>query len=194
VSDNGVTARHSSATSEHFTPLPIVVAARETLGAIDLDPFSCAEANETVHAAQFYVGAPDYDGFMSFWRGRVFCNPPGGKTDGQSNQKRAWFKLMREYESRRVDAAIFVCFSLELLQTTQVKSNGSLPLDFPICYPSRRIAYRQPGGKVGKSPPHSSCVILVPPEIDRGGAEHVKRFRKAFGVFGKVVVPSCGAW
>lgn len=194
--DNGMAARHSSETAEHYTPGPIVEAARATLGEIDFDPFSCTEANDTVRAVSF-ASLPLCDGYRGPWLGRIFCNPPGGKSDGQSNQKRAWQKLVRETDAGNVTAAVFMCFSLEMLQTTQVKAVGRLPLDFPICYPSRRIAYRKPGGATGKSPPHSSCVILVP--ISRYSTrpgdiiardDMICRFRAAFGVFGKVVVPT----
>lgn len=179
---NGVTARHSSETAEHYTPRHIVEAARSTLGGFDLDPFSCAKANETVRAVAF-IGLPG-DGFHLPWHGRVFVNPPGGRgPNNESQQKRAWFRLMRECEARRVSSAIFVCFSVEMLQTTQVKPGGALPLDFPICYPSRRIAYVKSDGMVGGSPPHSSCIICV------GGPAETVRFRHAFASIGRVVVP-----
>jgi hypothetical protein len=190
--DNGVAARHSSATAEHYTPAYIVEAARATLGAIDFDPFSCASANATVRAEQYTTASNGGDGFAVDWHGRVFVNPPGGKGDGnQSNQKRAWFKMMSEAEARRVEAGIFVCFSVELLQTTQVSPTGPIPLDFPICYPRTRVAYMREDGTKGASPPHSSCVILYPGERDlRGYLERVERFRAAFGAIGRVVVPS----
>lgn len=190
---NGVAARHSSETAEHYTPAHIVEAARATLGGFDLDPFSCVAANLTVRATRIYDGHP-MDGFLMSWDSaggpsRVFVNPPGGKTANESNQKRAWFKLMRECAARRVTSAIFVCFSVEMLQTTQTKPTGPIPLDFPICYPSKRIAYVRADGQVGASPPHSSCIICVPGEYDRAAADVVARFRKAFAPIGRVVVP-----
>lgn len=90
-----------------------------------------------------------------------------------SAQKRAWQKLVAEREAGRVSAAVFVCFSLELLQTSQVDAVGPLPTDFPTCYPRTRLRYVQPGGEVGKSPPHASCVVYLPPiaEWDAWAAE-----------------------
>jgi hypothetical protein len=191
VAVNGVEARHSSATVEHYTPSYIVEAARTTLGGFDLDPFSCAKANETVRAEAFFSLDGGEDGFTWAWNGRVFCNPPGGRGDGnESNQKRAWFKLMAEHKAHHVDAAIFVCFSLELLQTTQVKPAGKLPLHFPTCYPSRRVAYTREDGTKGKSPPHASCLILVPDQLDHAKAvATIGRFREAFEPIGAVVIP-----
>jgi hypothetical protein len=202
----GVAARHSSATVEHYTPPSIVEAARAVLGGIDLDPFSCTRANETVKAGGFYsleetafsrgmAGSAGNCGWKNYWHGRVFINPPGGRgPNNESNQKRAWFKLAAEYDAGRVSAAIFVCFSVELLQTTQVKPTGKLPLDFPICYPSKRVAYIREDGTVGGSPPHSSCIVYVPPRRTDGlvceREAGLDRFRTAFAPIGRVVVPS----
>lgn len=195
----GVAARHSSATAEHYTPSYIVEAARVTLGGIALDPFSCAKANETVRAMAYFTGEPNCDGFAALWRGRVFVNPPGGRgPNNESQQKRAWFKMMTEATARRIEAGIFVCFSVELLQTTQVNPTGPIPLDFPICYPRSRVAYMREDGTKGASPPHSSCIILYPghePGVGcDGGLEiyeaRIARFREAFGAIGRVVVPS----
>lgn len=129
---------------------------------------------------------------------RVFINPPGGRTDkNRSSQKRAWFKLAEEHKAGRVSSAIFVCFSVELLQTTQVKTPDGLPLplDFPICYPAKRVRYLNAEGKVGKSPPHSSCLILLPERLpgSRGtwGPLQIEKFIELFGELGRVVVPWC---
>jgi hypothetical protein len=256
--------RHSAASVEHYTPAPIVEAARRVMGGIDLDPFSCRLANETVKAARFYSGevrVGPYDpapsdmerrvcGFSVTWDqladagkpgatkripSRVFVNPPGGKYEGQSCQKRAWFQAASEHAAGRASHVFVVCFSLELLQTTQVKASGKIPLDFPICYPSRRIAYmREPtllenarrafkaeNGKrwrahwkalkltdddvsvwadkydgpaliKGKSPPHSSCFIYLPPPSAEPmwNRDGVQRFVREFSLFGRVVIPA----
>jgi hypothetical protein len=184
--DEPANVRHSSKSSEQFTPPEIVRPSRAVLGQIDLDPASCEEANGIVKAVHFFT--KEDDGFTRPWFGNVFLNPPGGLSDDQqrpvkpkcrltgacglapghthggveSSQRKWWFKLVRELEAGRVASAIFVCFSLELLQTTQ--SGGptlAIPLDFPICYPSKRIAYHKPGGGIGKAPPHSSCIVWL---------------------------------
>jgi hypothetical protein len=206
--------RHTSGTAEHFTPPGIVAMAREALGGITLDPASCAEANAWIKAERFY--STREDGFIKPWHGRVFLNPPGGMSDNkqrlvkikcretgscglpvghthegiQANQKKWWFKLIREYVLGDVRAAIFVCFSVELLQNTQCGTpthEGKplpIPLDFPICYPARRVPYVKPGGGVGKSPPHASAIVYV---CAPGAAV---RFVKTFSALGRVVVPA----
>lgn len=168
------------------------------------------------------------NGWNRLWHGRVFVNPPGGLVDAHGRrverkcretgscglapghvhhgtraaQKRAWFKLAEEYETGRVNSAIFVCFSLELLQSTQTSrgvvgpvlgSDGeplSIPLDFPICYPAKRVEYLAPGGQVGEQPTHASCVILLPPrdeDSEMYGA--FGRFSRYFAPIGRVVFP-----
>jgi hypothetical protein len=76
-------ASFSSASAEWYTPAPYIEAAREVLGAIDLDPASSAQANATVRATAFF--SKDDDGLARDWSGRAFLNPPYGKTaDGDS--------------------------------------------------------------------------------------------------------------
>jgi hypothetical protein len=118
------------------------------------------------------------------------CGLPAGHTHKgvDSSQKLWWQKLATEWVRRNVETAIFVCFSVELLQASQVEQRGPLPLDFAICYPSRRLQYLRADGKPGTSPPHSSCIILVSDD-----AMLVGRFRGAFKGLGKVVVPM-GTW
>lgn len=179
--DAGVAALHSSKTAEHYSPRNIVEAARHTLGGIDLDPASCSKANETVIAKHFY--SKTANGLVMPWFGNVFLNPPGGKVAGKSSQKLWWQKLVAEWEFGEVRNAIFVCFSVELLQTSQVDAKGPLPLEFPICFPSRRVSYTTESGVKGSSPPHSSCIVLVAQKTDV-----VYRFIAAFGPMGYVKV------
>lgn len=207
-------ARHSSEGNEHYTPSEVVAAARATLDVIDLDPASCAAANKTVGALEYYT--KEQNGLMLPWTGNVFVNPPGGWCDNlgrqvvkrtkdappcsesgacglkaphvhdaaESSQKRWWQELVANWAAGDVWNAIFVCFSIELLQTTQVDAQGPIPLDFPICYPARRVAYTKEDGTVGRSPPHASAIICV----SRDPAV-VARFKKEFSPLGRVVEP-----
>lgn len=209
-------ARHSAATSEHYTPADIVEAARMTLGVIDLDPASNHIANRIVRANKYYT--KEQNGFLQPWSGRVFLNPPGGWCDiygravikktkergpctetgdcglpvphvhegVDSSQKRWWQELVANWSTPGgVPDAIFVCFSIELLQSTQVDPQGPLPLEFPICYPARRVAYLKPDGSVGSSPPHASAIICVSRDSDI-----TMNFRTEFARLGHVVTPS----
>jgi len=206
--------RHSSATVEHYTPPEIVEAARFTLGHIDLDPASCAKANTTVRANRWYGlvdngylqtwegnvflnppgGWCDANGrpVIKKSKDKAACTltgecglPPGHKHhDVESSQKLWWQRLAMTWKGGWVHNAIFVCFSIELLQSTQVDTKGPLPLEFPICFPARRLAYIGGDGKPQGSPPHASCIICLTNKPDV-----LTRFIDHFSTFGHIVVP-----
>lgn len=158
--------RHLSISNEHATPVEVIEAARVLLGDIDLDPASCALAQTRVKAGSWFGldhNIPvNQNALVRSWDiftpsgCKVFLNPPGGKINGQSSAKVFWFKLVEEYERGHIESAVFLGFSIEILQTTQVKipvwhrENGPndrhsvslpIPLDFPICVPSRRLKF-----------------------------------------------------
>jgi phage N-6-adenine-methyltransferase len=62
---------------EWYTPERYIESARAVLGGFDLDPASCAFAQNTVRAKRFYTKADD--GLSKKWRGRVWMNPPYSK-------------------------------------------------------------------------------------------------------------------
>jgi hypothetical protein len=225
---------HMSESNEHFTPVYIVEAAREALGGIDLDPASNALANSRVQAPLFYSldnpghtkpwhgrvlmnppgGCCDEDFHLVIKKSgaRPACTvsgacglPPGHTHTGvDSSAKMWWFKLAEEWAARRVKSAIFVGFSLEMLQTMQVKTPKGLPtpLDFPLCFPRVRVPYdKYLDGKFvkGKSPPHASFIVYLPlyDSPDLIGARHIlqdgerpriETFEKAFASVGKILI------
>lgn len=219
--------RHMSKTNEHYTPPYIVEASRLTMGEIDLDPASNKEVNDwSVKAKKFCT--KEQNGFNLEWHGNVFLNPPGGNCDilgntvyrisktwscnsekkcnhthldVNSSQKRWWKKLAKEWSSGNISSAIFVGFSVEFLQTTQVNQDGSyIPLDFPICYPSRRIAYYNKAESIddsisfveSESPPHSSVIVFLPKRNNIDFSvydESISMFSKNFDSIGKIVIP-----
>jgi hypothetical protein len=208
-------ARHLTGTPEHYTPSEVVEAARTTLGAIDLDPASCEAASRVVRASSYYTKQQNgftqpWRGRLFMNPPGGWCDacgrpvikgttdrrpcvetgdcglPPGHQHAGvDSSQKKWWQELAFWWSVGHVTAAIFVSFSIELLQTTQVDPQGPLPLDFPICYPARRLAYTREDGTVGKSPPHASAIICVSTD-----ATIIARFRTAFSPLGHIVIPA----
>lgn len=174
--------QHSSASNEHYTPREIIEAAREVMGAIDLDPATTLAVNTAiVQARKIYTF--DDNGLVQPWSGRVWLNPPGGRERNKSRAAIWWNKLANEYALGQVTEAIFLGFSLEALATTQ---DTRLWIgDFPFCIPRARIAFLQQKGdgafEVGESPTHSNVIAYLP-RPDRGSEA---RFVEVFSRFGR---------
>lgn len=129
MSDVAFAGRHTCDSPEWYTPSAYVEAAREVMGGIDLDPMSHTEANLTVKATRFYTEAEN--GLSLPLYGRVFYNPSGGVVD------EAWKQVIAHLGQCEM---VWIGYSLEQLQTLQVR-NTVTPLDYPICVPSKRIAF-----------------------------------------------------
>lgn len=192
--DRVVLPQHMSASVEHFTPSLIVEAARAVLGEIDLDPASCALANQTVGASVWYgPGSPHgEDGLAEPWGGRVFLNPPGGLVAEEhrgmgtrSNAALWWARLAMAWDEGEVEAAIFVGFTLEILRSAQ-GLDVPQPLSMPLCVPKSRVDFdtpnrvietgkrkgelidptQPPGVRVAQgSPGHANVVVWLPPKM-----------------------------
>jgi hypothetical protein len=164
---------NSSESVEWYTPAPYVEAAREVLGGIELDPASCAEAQETVKAARYYTlnydrtgesseqGAFQADGLLRPWVARsVFLNPPYGTRDGKSNQALWSAKVIAAYsnaaflddvspgpakERALTPAVVGAIRSAILLVNASTSELWFKPLwRFPICFTDHRIRFNYP--------------------------------------------------
>jgi hypothetical protein len=165
---------HSSASNDWYTPAVYVEAARAVLGGIDLDPASCPAANETVRATTFYTR--EDDGLIQPWQGRVWLNPPYGKTGSESTAGIWATKLLTEYEAGRVEAAI-------LLVNAVTGNEWFTPLKrFLMCFHDGRIKFIDAEGQQQESPTNSNVFIYL--------GSNPQAFRDTFGRFGPVV----GAW
>lgn len=162
---------HSSQSAEWFTPGRYIEAARSVLQEIDLDPASCIEANRIVRATKFYTAAQD--GLKQPWGGRIFLNPPYGKSNGKSNQGIWSQRLIAEFRSGAVEQAILLC-------NAQTAEKWFQPLwAFPICFTDHRVRFVSPvGGK--KSPTHGSVFVYF-------GSEN-ECFKEIFRQFGTIVI------
>lgn len=87
---------------EWYTPAVFIEKAREAMGSIDLDPASCARAQETVQATTFYT--KEDDGLTKPWFGNVFSNPPYSRPLLQHFSK----KLLAELSAGNVKQAIYL--------------------------------------------------------------------------------------
>jgi len=153
----------SSGNVEWYTPFEIVNAARLAMGGIDLDPASCAVANETVKATTIFTR--DDDGLSRDWHGNVWMNHPFGRDNGK------WMaKLIAEYRAGRIGQACCITFA-----STSEKWFKPL-LDYPQCYLHGRTRYI--GG--GDSPPKGSVVTYMGPNL--------ASFWRAFSPLGTVKI------
>lgn len=190
--------QHLSESTEHYTPAYIVGAARRTFGEIDLDPASSKEANHLIKAKKIFTrqdnglkktwhgriflnppgGLCDDQG-RKVIRGsahRLPCTQSGacglepGHTHKRvtSSAKKWWEKLAREYVQGRVKSAIFIGFSIEVLQTTQDLLEDPelfVPAECPLCIPKSRIPFDKwtSKGRVSqKQPAHANVIIFLP--------------------------------
>jgi len=208
--------RHSSATTEHYSPLEIVRAARKVMNGLDVDPASSDVANARIGAARYYT--KETNGFTRAWGGRIWLNPPGGLCDVEgrevirdtktrpgctqtgacglpaghthhgvvSSAKAWWQRLADQWVKGNVECAVFMGFSIEILQTTQVDPRGlPTPFDFQLCFPRQRVRFWvEKGGELtpGNSPTHSSVIVYLPPRWSSGVT-----FREEFSQFGRVI-------
>ncbi len=122
------------------------------------------------------------------------CGLPPGHTheDVTSSAKFWWERLSREYMFGAVTQAVFIGFSLELLQTTQqtTDTNVVVPLQFPCCYPRERIKFLRESEEgtlePGEQPTHANVLVYLPFRWD---AAEKKVFRSLFGEAGYVTWP-----
>ncbi len=187
--------RRTCKTLEHNTPAGIVEKVRDVLGSIDLDPASNTLANTVIAAKKHYT--INDNGLAKPWHGSVFCNPPGGSLvddrdwislfpDGQNGRSLAkafWQKLCKEVKGGHIDHAIFLAFSVDLLQTSQSCLHAAG--DFPVCFPSHRIKYLDVSLQAKTSPPNISAIIYVP-----GTKDNTEGFVNTFSHVGSVMMPA----
>ncbi len=122
--------------NEWYTPHVYIEAARVVLNGIDLDPASCAVANEIVKAKRHYTQRED--GLIQPWYGSVWLNPPYGKINNKSTIE-LWIKrLIREYRTGNVTQAI--------LLTTCDSDNQWFQLlwDYVICFTNHNVHFFKP--------------------------------------------------
>jgi hypothetical protein len=164
-----------SGNQEWYTPAPIVEAARQVMGAIDLDPASSPEANRTVRAARFYT--VEDDGLSHPWAGRVWLNHPYGGAAGYNDR---WIAhLIAEYQAGRVSQAVAITWA-----STDTAWFARL-MNYPICYTYGRPKFTRPVGAVASSPaknapPKGAAITYLGPQV--------ARFAEVFEGIGRVMI------
>lgn len=156
---------------EYGAPEHVIEAARVTMGAIDLDPFSSHEANSRVNARYYYTAeSAELDGLTQRWFGRVWMWPP---LDAKNNDAYI-FKLLKEYQLRHITEACLISFA----STSEAWFRPLL--DHPQCFLFPRTNYTLPDGTPLRGVTKGSVVTYLGPNL--------AKFARAFRLLGTVKV------
>jgi hypothetical protein len=171
-------ANYSSASNEWYTPAPYIEAVREVLGGIDLDPASSAQANAVVGASEFF--SQEDDGLAREWFGRVFMNPPYGKTTEHRSLAAAFCnKAIDEFNLGNVEACIILVNSLH-------SQSWQAPLyDHTICLVDHRIHFVSADGEENENPTFQNIFVYLGRDIGKFAAV----FSRFGYVMGKIAAP-----
>jgi phage N-6-adenine-methyltransferase len=125
---------------EWYTPRYVIDAARKVLGKIDLDPASCAEAQQVIRAMAYASKANDSLRDRYPWLGRIWLNPP------YSNPLPWVEKLFQQYEAGNVRAALLLVNTTNSPQWARMLWQS----EHRVCLLSRRIKFWRPDRPDGK--------------------------------------------
>lgn len=156
---------------EWGTPKEIVEAARRTMGSIDLDPATCAEANNTVMATCAFT--KNDNGLDHPWFGNVWLNWPFGRKENP-----LWvYKLYQEWALGNAEQICCICYA------STSETWFKLLKMFPICYLDGRTNYIDLNtGKQAKGVSKGSCVTYL--------GHNLSGFEEHFSPLGDVMWPS----
>jgi phage N-6-adenine-methyltransferase len=156
---------------EWYTPADYIEAAREALGAIDLDPASSDKAQETVRAARYFTIADN--GLSKEWRGRIWLNPP------YSRELIGKFidKLVIEYAAGRTKSAILLTHN----STDTAWFQKAQEACSAICFADTRIRFYNAVGEEECSPTQGQSFFYFGPDAER--------FADVFEPIGFIVIP-----
>ncbi|SRR6266568_2332550 len=167
-----IAALLSSESEEWYTPRKYIEAARQVMGAIDLDPASNPFANQIVKASRYYT--KEDNGLTYPWTGRVWLNPPYGKDDrrGKSNQEMWSHRLIAQYQAGITTEAV-------LLVNAVTGNAWFQPLwNYPICFTNHRIRFYNAQVEAGQ-PTHSNVLVYF--------GKNEQKFLETFRKFGRIV-------
>jgi phage N-6-adenine-methyltransferase len=151
---------------EWYTPAPYIEAARQALGAIDLDPASNLVAQAVVGAGTYYT--KDDDGLAQPWAGRVWINPP-------YSNPRPWVeRLVDQYEAGAVEAGLIL-----VNNATDTAWFQRLLARYPACFFGKRISFWRADRGVLKGNRQGQALFYLGPDPIR--------FAEAFADMGQIV-------
>lgn len=157
----------SSDTPEHYTPAVIVDAVIDVLGEIDLDP--CSNSKDTPNVPALYHYTVEDDGLSLPWVGKVYMNPPYGRSIGE------WVnKLTESLDTGVTEAIALVPARVDTQWWNALTARYSM-----VCFISGRLTF------IGNedAAPFPSAVVYLRPDQDKSSA---LRFYDVFSQFGRI--------
>ncbi|WP_395340086.1 DNA N-6-adenine-methyltransferase [Ningiella sp. W23] len=155
-----------------FTPSKYIHLVKKTMGGIDLDPFSCAQANELIGASRFFDEKSN--AFSQQWfetPGSVFMNPPYSRQ--LINQSIALF--LEEWKKGMItEAIVLVNNATETKWFQHLLSEASA-----LCLVNKRIAFENRDGKHVSGNTRGQVFLYY--------GKRIARFKKTFKSIGVVV-------
>jgi len=174
-------ASYSSESNEWYTPARYIEAVRDVLGEIDLDPASNAKANSVIQAREFFT--QQTNGLNRDWFGRIFVNPPYGRTqDGGSLAAAFCVKAIEQFKVGNIEAGIVLVNSLH-------SQSWQTPLyEHSVCFVNHRIHFVSGDGEENENPTFQNIFVYLGHEPNK--------FAEVFGRIGYVmgkVIPAPGS-
>lgn len=156
-----------------YTPAKYIEIARTVMGSIDIDPYSCEEANKVVKAKKFFT--ENDNALTKDWnligRATVWANPPYGR----GIIDKCTSKIIEEYYKGGISQAIIlVNNATETAWFQELASEAS-----SICLVSKRIAFYNTDNKEVSGNTRGQVFIYLN-ETDNGA------FKREFSSIGQV--------
>jgi ParB-like chromosome segregation protein Spo0J len=164
---------YSHKSLDYYTPEYVTNAAHDVMGGIDLDPASCAMAQEWINAKTYYT--IDDDGLSKEWMGRVWLNPPYSYTDGRSNQDLWSSRLVTEYRSGNVTEGLLL-----VKAALGYKWFERLWDEWPVCFMGERLSFVMPDSSSTGQSKQATAIFYIGP--------NVSKFVEVFRTMGRVIL------
>jgi hypothetical protein len=167
--EHGAHVGQATGAYEWYSPAPLVEAARQVLGAFDLDPASSDQANTVIKAAQYYTLHDD--GLALPWHGRIWLNPPYA------------LELITKFLAKLVacaGAGEITAAAVLVNNATETEWFQSIaPIATAIAFPKGRVQFWRDGASA--TPLQGQAVIYI--------GDQPAVFRATFAPYGFVVTP-----
>lgn len=159
----------SSGENEWYTPPDYIIAAREVMGKIDLDPASSNVANKTVKADKYFTKKGN--GLKRKWFGNVWMNPPYAQplVDKFSEA------VTDKFQSGEIKQACILVNNATETNWFQTM----LAICSAVCFVKGRVKFLDEEGKATGMPLQGQAILYF--------GDNVKTFYKHFQEFGLIL-------